>query len=93
MIEILIIMFSGIVLGFIFRKKRSLITAADKLAGWSIYLLLFLLGLSIGNNELIINNFPQIGFNSIMLTLSGISGSVILSFFAYKFFFKKDEIL
>lgn len=93
MVEILIIMFSGIVLGFIFRKKRSLITAADKLAGWSIYLLLFLLGLSIGNNEMIINNFAQIGFNSIMLTLSGISGSVILSFFAYKFFFKKNEIL
>jgi len=93
MVEILIIMFSGIVLGFIFRKKRTLITAADKLAGWSIYLLLFLLGLSIGNNELIINNFVQIGFNSIMLTLSGISGSVILSFFAYKFFFKKDEVL
>lgn len=93
MVEILIIMFSGIVLGFIFRKRRTLITAADKLAGWSIYLLLFLLGLSIGNNELIINNFVQIGFNSIMLTLSGISGSVILSFLAYKFFFKKDEVL
>ena len=93
MVEILIIMFSGIVLGFIFRKKRSLITAADKLAGWSIYLLLFLLGLSIGNNELIITNFGQIGFNSIMLTLSGISGSVILSFFAYKLLFKKDELL
>lgn len=93
MVEILIIMFSGIVLGFIFRKKRTLITAADKLAGWSIYLLLFLLGLSIGNNELIITNFAQIGFNSIMLTLSGISGSVILSFLAYKFFFKKDEVL
>ena len=93
MVEILIIMFSGIVLGFIFRKRRTLITAADKLAGWSIYLLLFLLGLSIGNNELIITNFAQIGFNSIMLTLSGISGSVILSFFAYKFFFKKDEVL
>lgn len=93
MVEILIIMFSGIVLGFIFRKKKSLITAADKLAGWSIYLLLFLLGLSIGNNQMIINNFARIGFNSIILTLSGISGSVILSFFAYKLFFKKDEVL
>ena len=93
MIEILIIMFSGIVLGFIFRKKRSMITAADKLAGWSIYLLLFLLGLSIGNNELIINNFARIGLNSILLTISGISGSVLLSYIAYRFFFKKDEVL
>lgn len=93
MIEILIIMFSGIILGFIFRKKRSLITAADKLAGWSIYLLLFLLGLSVGNNEMVINNFAQIGLNSIIITLSGISGSIFLSFFAYNIFFKKDENL
>jgi len=93
MIEILIIMFSGIILGFIFRRKRSIITAADKFAGWSIYLLLFLLGLSIGDNEKMINNFAQIGFNSILLTLSGITGSVLLSFFAYKFFFQKDENL
>jgi len=93
MIEILIIMFSGIILGYIFRRRRSIITIADKLAGWSIYLLLFLLGLSIGNNEMIINNFAQIGFNSILLTISGITGSVLLSFIAYKFFFKKDETL
>lgn len=91
MIEILIIMFCGIFLGFIFRKKRSVITAADKLAGWSIYLLLFLLGLSVGGNKMIINNFLQIGFNSILLTLSGVSGSVILSFITYKFLFKKNE--
>ncbi|HNX24790.1 MAG TPA: LysO family transporter [Spirochaetota bacterium] len=93
MIEILVIMFSGIILGYIFRRRRSIITIADKLAGWSIYLLLFLLGLSIGNNEMIINNFAQIGFNSILLTISGITGSVLLSFIAYKFFFKKDETL
>lgn len=93
MIEILIIMFCGIVVGFIFRKKRSIITTADKFAGWSIYLLLFLLGLSVGNNEKVINNFAQIGFNAIILTLSGISGSIILSFIVYKIFFKNDESL
>jgi len=93
MIEILIIMFAGIILGYIFRKKKSIITGADKLAGWSIYLLLFLLGLSVGSNNLIINNFLQIGLNSILLTLSGVSGSVFLSFITYKFLFKKDEII
>jgi len=91
MTEILIIMLAGILLGFIFKKRRSLITAADKLAGWSIYLLLFLLGLSIGTNEMIINNFARIGYTSILLTLSGISGSVLFSFIAYKYFFQKNE--
>lgn len=93
MSEILIIMSSGIITGYIFRKKRTFITFADKLAGWSVYLLLFLLGLSVGNNDQVINNFPVIGFNSIIITFSGISGSIILSFILYKLFFKKSEIL
>lgn len=91
MIEILIIMSAGILLGFIFRKKTSLITGADKLAGWSIYVLLFLLGLSVGNNQLVISNFYKIGLNSIIITLSGITGSILVSFFVYTLFFNKDE--
>lgn len=91
MLKILTIMFTGIIIGFIFRKKRSVILTADKFAGLSIYLLLFLLGLSIGSNRLIIHNFARIGFNSILLTISGITGSVLLSYIFYKFYFKKDE--
>jgi uncharacterized membrane protein YbjE (DUF340 family) len=90
MTEILIIMFSGIALGFIIRKKRYVIMLFDKLTSFSIYLLLFLLGLSIGNNEIIINQFGRIGINAILLAFSGIGGSVMLSYFVYKFF-KRDE--
>lgn len=93
MINILFIMFSGIIIGIIFRKNRTVINTADKFAGWSIYLLLFLLGLSIGTNEVIINNFAQIGIYSIILTFSGITGSVFISFIAYKIYFEKDENL
>ncbi|MCL1833966.1 MAG: LysO family transporter [Leptospirales bacterium] len=90
MTEILIIMFSGIALGFIIRKKRYVIMLFDKLTSFSIYLLLFLLGLSIGNNEIIINQFGRIGINAILLAFSGIVGSVMLSYFVYKFF-KREE--
>ena len=90
MIEILVIMFAGVVIGFFLRKKKYIIILFDKLTSLSIYLLLFLLGLSIGNNEIIINQFSQIGINAILLALSGISCSVIPAYFAYKFF-KTDE--
>jgi len=90
MIEILVIMSAGIILGFILRKKKYIIMLFDKLTNLSIYLLLFLLGLSIGSNEIIIKQFGQIGINAILLALAGISGSVILSYFVYKFF-KSDE--
>jgi len=91
MTEILFLMLTGILTGFIFKKKRNIVTAADKLAGWSIYLLLFLLGLSIGNNQMIITNFATIGLTSVILTLSGISGSVFFSFIIYKFLFQRNE--
>jgi uncharacterized membrane protein YbjE (DUF340 family) len=90
MIEILAIMFTGIVLGFIIRKKTHIIMLFEKLTSISIYLLLFLLGLSIGNNEIIINQFGKIGLNAILLAFAGVSGSVIPSYFLYKFF-KGDE--
>jgi uncharacterized membrane protein YbjE (DUF340 family) len=93
MTEILIIMLAGIFIGFLFKKKRSLINAADQLAGLSIYLLLFLLGLSIGNNEIIIKNFARIGLTSVILTISGITGSVFFSYITYKYFFMSDEDL
>jgi uncharacterized membrane protein YbjE (DUF340 family) len=86
-------MITGIFLGFLFKKKRTLINAADKLAGLSIYLLLFLLGLSIGNNEIIVSNFARIGFTSLILTISGITGSVFFSFLTYKYFFMSNEDL
>ena len=90
MIEILIIMSAGMLFGFIIRKKRYVIMLFDKLTSLSIYLLLFLLGLGVGSNELIINQFGQVGINAILLAFAGISGSVILSYFVYKFF-KRDE--
>ena len=91
MIEILIIMFAGAGLGFILRKKRYIIMLFDKLTSISIYLLLFLLGLGVGNNELIINQFSQVGINAILLAFAGISGSVLLSYFVYKLFARDEK--
>jgi len=91
MIEILIIMFAGAGLGFILRKKRYIIMLFDKLTSISIYLLLFLLGLGVGNNELIINQFSQVGINAILLAFAGISGSVMLSWFVYKLFARDEK--
>ena len=90
MATILILMFSGILLGFPFRRKRIFIHATEKIAGLSIYLLLFLLGMSVGVNDKVISNFGNIGIIAILLAFSGITGSVILSVIVYRFFFRQD---
>jgi len=89
MIEIIIIMCAGIVTGIFLRGKSFLLMAAEEMTGISIYLLLFLLGLSAGTNDTIISSFPVIGFNALILTLSAIAGSVILSWLLYVSLFRK----
>lgn len=90
MSTILILMFSGILLGLTFRRKRIFIQAAEKITGLSIYLLLFLLGMSVGVNDKVISNFGNIGIIAVLLAFSGIAGSVILSVIVYRFFFRQD---
>ncbi len=89
MIEIIIIMCTGILTGIFLRGRSSILFAAEKLTEISIYLLLFLLGLSVGTNDTIINNFPVIGFNALVLTFSAVAGSVILSWILYILLFRK----
>ncbi|HOP61777.1 MAG TPA: LysO family transporter [Spirochaetota bacterium] len=91
MTEILIIMITGITAGIILKKRKTLIASAEKLTMWAIYLLLFLLGLSVGTNEQVIKNFGVIGFQSVILTISGIAGSIILAFILYIIMFKDKE--
>lgn len=91
MIKIIIIMCAGIFTGTLLKEKKSMLTFVDRLTLASIYLLLFLLGLSVGTDENIIRNFPNIGFTAVLLTLGAIAGSVILSWILYLSLFRKKE--
>ncbi len=91
MTEILLIMMAGTAIGIILKKNKLFIGAVEKLTMWAIYLLLFLLGMSVGTNEQVISNFGSIGLQSIILTLSGITGSITLAFILYTFMFKDKE--
>jgi len=53
--------------------------------------LLFLLGISVGTNETVIINLDTLGVQALLLTFGGVTGSVLLSFFTYNFFFKRKK--
>lgn len=91
MIPVLLIMTFGIAIGWFFHKKERLLNFASKLTNWAIFLLLFLLGLSVGTNEKILNNFENIGFQAILITVFAVLGSIIVSWITYLIFFKKNE--
>ena len=89
MVTVIIIMTSGILVGYLFRNQKWISKPVGIVITWAIYLLLFLLGISVGTNDTIIINLDKIGLNALLLTFGAITGSVIISYFTYTLFFEK----
>lgn len=91
MITVLIVMLAGVLLGFVLNRFPKAIKLNDRLISWAIFLLLFLLGISVGLNETIIQNLAKIGRQAIVITLGAIAGSVLSLWFVYRFFFQIEH--
>ncbi len=82
----------GMIAGYLLRNKTRIIKINDNLTKWAIYLLLFLLGVAIGNNKEIMNNLHTLGLKALAITAGGVTGSIILGWIIYNhFFISKDE--
>jgi len=91
MITVLVIMTVGIALGWFLHKKEQFLKLTARLTNWAIYLLLFLLGLSVGSDKQILSSFDKIGLQSIIITLFAVAGSILVSWLTYILFFKENE--
>jgi uncharacterized membrane protein YbjE (DUF340 family) len=91
MISILLVLSGGIVLGLLLVNKPVFHRFNNQLLNWSIYLLLFLLGISVGTNQEIVRNLYKIGYEAITIALASIAGSVLVSAFLYKLVFRGHE--
>lgn len=83
------IMFGGIALGYFFRNK-TVLQKLGKPISFTIYLLLFLLGISVGGNSEIVQNLPTLGGQAFLLAFAGTLGSVLAAWGIYNLFLKKD---
>ncbi len=90
MFKIILILIFGILTGSLLRKKTNVIRFTEKLTFIVICILLALLGISVGANKEIIQNFASIGFKSIVITCGALTGSIFLSYLVYKFVFKDN---
>ena len=91
MLTILLLMAGGIALGYALRGNSILIRFADKATLWSIFLLLFLMGHSIGINELIMEQLPRLGYSALLLSLGSIAGSILLAWMLRRYLAKERE--
>ncbi|KAB2822814.1 MAG: lysine exporter LysO family protein [Paludibacter sp.] len=79
MLIILGILTVGIVVGFYIQDRSRLIKLNDKLMTWSIFVLLFLLGISVGINDTIVYNLDTIGLKALVITIGAVSGSIVVA--------------
>jgi uncharacterized membrane protein YbjE (DUF340 family) len=75
----LIILFfvAGIALGWLLRQHQGIVRVTDRLTIWSVYVLLGVLGLSVGTSRQVLENIGGLGLQAAILTLGAILGSVL----------------
>lgn len=87
MLIVIGLMVSGILLGYLFRERN--LKFIQKLITWAIFILLFLLGLSVGVNDQIMDNLDTIGMDALLITFGAVAGSILCAWGIYKFYFSK----
>lgn len=93
MIGVLITMVAGIITGVFIHRKDQLIKINDRLITLAIYVLLFLLGISVGLNKTVVQNIGTLGLQALIITIGAVTGSVLISWVVYKVFFKEKQNL
>ena len=89
MLIVIGLMLSGIVIGFLFRKRN--LKFISPLITVAIWILLFLLGINVGGDPKIMDNLAAIGGDALWLTLGAVGGSVLCAWGVYRFFFYTDN--
>lgn len=90
MFIVISIMFGGIAAGYLLRNVGWL-QHLGKPISYTIILLLFLLGLSVGGNREIVNNLPALGGQALLIAVAATLGSVLAAWAVYHYFFKEKR--
>ncbi|HEU6436965.1 MAG TPA: LysO family transporter [Nitratidesulfovibrio sp.] len=66
----------GVPAGYLLRTRPAVVGAVDRLTTWSIYALLFLLGLSLGSDDTLVAKAGDIGLRAVVISMASLAGSV-----------------
>jgi len=88
MISIITSMLSGILLGYFLRQRR--LRFVQPCITLFIWLLLLLMGIEVGTNEVILSNLPTLGAEALLLTIGGLLGSCTAAWFLWREIKKKE---
>lgn len=80
----------GIAAGYLLRRKAKVHEYSAKLINILVFVLLFSLGVSVGNNSSLTDNLVAIGFHAVLISLFAMGGS-ILTGIVYNRMIRKHE--
>ncbi len=81
---------SGVLIGFVLRKEKRVARTTERLTTWTIWLLLFIMGVSVGANRTLLANLLETGMNAVVISLASIAGSIFAGRLLYRFLFRKS---
>ena len=86
-------MLTGMLLGYLLRSKR--LSWIQRVITLLIWILLFLLGIDVGGNQIIINSLHTLGIEAFIITIAAVAGSILcawgLWYLLYIRYIKKEE--
>lgn len=88
MFSIISTMLAGVVIGH-FLHSGKLLENIEKSTSLTIFILLFVLGLSIGSNRVIVENLGRFGWQAAILATLSLAGSILAARIVFQLFFKK----
>lgn len=71
---IILILIISICVGLLLQNFRFL-RHIERSATWTVWLLIFVFGISLGSNEEIVNDFAYFGLTAFLIALAGVIGS------------------
>ena len=84
MFSIILIIVCGVVAGFGLRRWRKL-QYINHTISFTIWCMLFVLGVSVGQNRSIVNNLWSYGAQALLISVASMLGSAIGAWLLYKF--------
>jgi len=79
-VNILVVLVLGMVCGYLVRARQRVVRCADRLMVWTVYALLFFLGVSVGIDQEIVGRLGEFGVQALVLAVGGMAGSVAVTY-------------
>ena len=85
---IFLFLVAGVFVGFLFRRREKVLTSATKATSWAVVVLIFFLGVSVGDNQTVMSTLGVLGWQGLVISLGSIFGSIFFAGAVYLLFFR-----